>query len=109
MFTRHFLAPTNTSPLAICFIHSYRASLLLHGLFALEDRSVELINTLFSTICFDFMRLLEEYFDILVQAIEDGKVPEFEGAESVHHHLQVCVYRSMTRIQISLTIANSLS
>jgi hypothetical protein len=61
----------------------------MHALFALEDRSLELINTLFATIFFDFVRLMQEYWDPLVQAIYDGKVPDFEGVESVKHHLQV--------------------
>ncbi|KAF9466377.1 GH3 auxin-responsive promoter [Collybia nuda] len=80
--------PNNTSPLAVCFIHSYRTSLLMHALFALEDESLELINTLFATIFLDFVRLIEEYWEPLLQAINDGRVPDFEGAESVKHHLQ---------------------
>lgn len=80
--------PNHTSPLAACFIHSYRVSLLMHALFALEDRSVEFINTLFAPIFLDFVRLIEEYWEPLVQAIHDGKVPDFEGAEKVKHYLQ---------------------
>lgn len=80
--------PNTTSPLAICFIHEYRTATLMHGLFALEDRSLEMINTLFSTYFVDLMRLIEEYWDVLLGAIEHGIIPRLKGSEDVYHHLQ---------------------
>ncbi|KAF5387085.1 hypothetical protein D9615_001837 [Tricholomella constricta] len=81
-------APNTTSPLAICFIHVYRTSILMHALFSLEDRSLEMINTLFITFFVDLMRLIEEHWDVLVNAIDDGVVPKLNGSEDVHHYLQ---------------------
>ncbi|KAF8061520.1 GH3 auxin-responsive promoter [Lyophyllum atratum] len=81
-------APNATSPLAICFIHPYRTSMLMHALFALEDRSLEMINTLFCTFFVDFVRLIEQHWDMLIQAIEDGVIPQLDGAEHVHQYLQ---------------------
>lgn len=71
----------------------------MHALFALEDRSLELINTLFATIFLDFVRLIEEYWEPLVQAIHNGRLPDFEGAELVKHHLQV-----LSSLKISMKI-----
>lgn len=65
----------------------------MHALFALEDRSLEFINTLFAPIFLDFVRLIEQYWESLVQAIYDGRVPDFEGVEGTKHYLQVHTYR----------------
>lgn len=89
--------PNSTSPIAISFIHPYRTSMLMHALFALEDRSLEMINTLFSTFFFDFIRLIKEHWDMLIQAIEDGVVPKLEGAEHVHQYLQTQFKPNQTR------------
>jgi len=61
----------------------------MNVLFALADPSLEMINTIFSTTFFDFVRLLEEEWDSLVQAVDDGIIPELEGLEGLKDHLQV--------------------
>lgn len=83
--------PRNTSPLAVSFISHYRTFLLMHVLFALNDPTLEMINTMFSTIFLDFARLLEDQWDLLVDTLESGVVPEMEGMAAVKGHLQVRV------------------
>ncbi|KAG5650870.1 hypothetical protein H0H81_010713 [Sphagnurus paluster] len=86
--------PKTTSPLAVCFISVYRTAILMHGLFALEDRSLQMINALFATSFVDLMRLIEEYWDTLLEAIEHGVIPKLEGLEEVYDHLQAsCLMR----------------
>ncbi|GLB35342.1 putative GH3 auxin-responsive promoter [Lyophyllum shimeji] len=99
-------APNSTSPIAIAFINAHRTYLLMHALFALEDRSLEMINALFSTIFLDFLRLIDEHWDMLIQAIEDGVVPELDGAENVHQYLQAQFKPNPTRAAELRTVGN---
>jgi GH3 auxin-responsive promoter len=66
---------SNTSPYAVSFISSYPLCYLMHGLFAIADPTLAFINVTFSPLLYDFIKLLEEHWDTLVQAIEDGQLP----------------------------------
>jgi hypothetical protein len=48
----------------------------MHALFALYEPQVELINTIFSTIFRDFCRVIDEQWDMLVECIETGSIPD---------------------------------
>jgi hypothetical protein len=61
----------------------------MHALFALQEPQVELINTMFSTIFRDFCRVIDEQWDILVQSIDTGSLPELEGTGHVRDNLLV--------------------
>lgn len=64
----------------------------MHGLFAIADPSLVFISITFSPLFYDFIRLLDENWDTLVQAIEDGQLPELGDLGDVKPHLQVCFF-----------------
>lgn len=62
----------------------------MHALFALVDPKVEIIYPIFSTTFFDFARFVDDQWSKLVQAIEDGVIPDYEGlTDDVKSALQV--------------------
>ena len=64
----------------------------MHGLFAIIDPSLASINVNMSTLFYDFIRLLDEHWDTLLQAVETGKLPSFPNfgdLGSLEPHLQV--------------------
>jgi hypothetical protein len=67
---------SNTSPYAVSFISSYPLCYLMHGLFAIADPSLVFISITFSPLLYDFIKILEENWETLVQAIEDGQLPD---------------------------------
>ncbi|KAG6327027.1 hypothetical protein ID866_12062, partial [Astraeus odoratus] len=77
-----------TSPIAVNFIPLYRSSMLMHALFALADRDLEDINTIFGTYLLDMIRFMEEEWHKLVASIETGKLPDWEGIDAVREYLQ---------------------
>ena len=74
------IPPSNTSPYAVSFISSYPLCYLMHGLFAIADLSLAFISITFSPLLYDFIKLLEENWETLVQAIEDGQLPNSKFA-----------------------------
>lgn len=48
----------------------------MHALFALYEPNVELINSMFATIFRDFCRVIDEQWDLLVESIQTGSIPE---------------------------------
>ncbi|EIW76081.1 hypothetical protein CONPUDRAFT_85240 [Coniophora puteana RWD-64-598 SS2] len=81
-------APRATSPIAVSFIDNYRTYLLIHGFFALGDVMLENVNTLFGTVFLDMIRYIEEEWDHLLDCLEHGKLPNFEGLEEVRKYLE---------------------
>ncbi|KIJ57869.1 hypothetical protein HYDPIDRAFT_163769 [Hydnomerulius pinastri MD-312] len=81
-------APRATSPVAVSFIRGYRPFLLMHVLFALADPQLETINTLFGTVFVDMIRYMEEEWDTLLNSIETGELPDWEGVEHVREYLE---------------------
>ena len=86
-FYQKIKIPINTSPLAASFIPDYKSFLFMHGLFALAEPKTELINTMFSTIFRDLCRVLIEQYDVMVDCIEKGTIPDLPGTEHVHDNL----------------------
>ena len=48
----------------------------MHGLFALHEPQVEVINTIFSTIFRDFCRVIDEQWNMLVECIDTDSIPD---------------------------------
>lgn len=68
----------------------------MHALFALQDPKVEIFYPIFSTTFFDLTRFMEDQWDSLVQAVESGKIPEYEGlTNEIKAALQVRVSDSV--------------
>ncbi|KAF9223196.1 hypothetical protein BS17DRAFT_802680 [Gyrodon lividus] len=81
-------APRATSPVAVSFIHTYRSLLLMHVLFALADPQLETFNTLFGTVFVDMICYMEEEWDMLLDSIETGVLPNWEGIDHVLEYLE---------------------
>ncbi|KIJ60829.1 hypothetical protein HYDPIDRAFT_138540 [Hydnomerulius pinastri MD-312] len=80
--------PHITSPLAANFIPEFSTFMVIHVLFALADPRLLCISCVFATAFRDFYRILEERWDLLVQAIEDGVIPDLAGLDGLKEHLQ---------------------
>ena len=63
--------------------------MLMHTLFALADREVEMIIASFSTAIVDMVLYMEEEWDTLVACIETGTLPDWEGIGHVREYLEV--------------------
>lgn len=75
--------------MGVSFISNYNSFLFLHALFALYEPKVELINTMFSTIFRDFIRVIDEEWDTLVECIDTGSFPELVGVGHLKDKLLV--------------------
>ncbi|KIM55204.1 hypothetical protein SCLCIDRAFT_1221347 [Scleroderma citrinum Foug A] len=84
----HLTAPRASSPMAVCFIRHYRTFLLMHVLFALAEPKLENITALFGTVFVDMVRYMEDEWDVLLDSIETGKIPDWEGINHLLHYLE---------------------
>ncbi|KAF8125755.1 GH3 auxin-responsive promoter [Boletus edulis] len=75
-FYQKLRIPGQSSPMGVSFIPNYKSFLFMHALFALYEPKVELINTMFSTIFRDFCRVIDEQWDVLVECIDTGSIPD---------------------------------
>ncbi|KAI9568530.1 GH3 auxin-responsive promoter [Boletus coccyginus] len=75
-FFQTLKVPDQSSPIAVSFISNYKSFLFMHALFALYEPQVELINTMFSTNFRDFCRTIDEEWDMLVECIDTGSIPD---------------------------------
>ncbi|KAH7917727.1 hypothetical protein BV22DRAFT_1135171 [Leucogyrophana mollusca] len=91
------IMPGMTSPFAVTFLRNYRSFLLVHALFALVDRKLEILFASLSTIFVDMIRYMEEEWDTLVYCIEMGKLPDYEGVDEIREHLQPNFPRNPSR------------
>ncbi|KAG9312101.1 GH3 auxin-responsive promoter [Chiua virens] len=77
-------------PWAATVIVHLPSFLIIHGLFFLVHRNLELFHIPYSTTFVDLIRYIDEQWDLLVSSIRDGTVPTtLEGIEHVRVHLQV--------------------
>ncbi|KAG0700450.1 GH3 auxin-responsive promoter [Suillus ampliporus] len=83
-----YKVPGETAPLAVAMVTHHPSFLLLHALFALADRSVETLKILFSTTLLDMFMYIERDWCILVDAIDNGAIPDLEYIEHVRGHLE---------------------
>ncbi|KAF9238190.1 GH3 auxin-responsive promoter [Melanogaster broomeanus] len=90
--------PTFTSPLGVSFIDDYRSFLVMHALFALQERRLEALRTTFGTILIDFVTFMEEEWDKLLAGLETGILPAFDGTEHVHSYLQLHFFANPERV-----------
>lgn len=75
--------------MAVSFICKYPVYLTMQGLFCLADESMVIFQGTFSTSVNDFVTLLGQKFDALIDAIESGILPEIDGLEKTRDCLQV--------------------
>ena len=63
--------------------------LFMHALFAVQERQLELINAMFSTVFRDFCHAVASNWDTILNCIETGTIPTLDGIDHVREHLKV--------------------
>ncbi|KAI8820286.1 GH3 auxin-responsive promoter [Fimicolochytrium jonesii] len=87
-YRMQYKVPTQTSPMAICWVADYKANLVLHAFFALCDKELAFGSFVFSTILLDFCRAMQENWVMLVDCVEKGVLPPVDGYEEVREQLE---------------------
>ncbi|KAG2130869.1 GH3 auxin-responsive promoter [Suillus clintonianus] len=83
-----FMVPGETAPHAVAMVTHHPSFLLLHALFALANRGVDILSVLFCTTLLDMFMYIERDWSSLVDAIDRGTIPDFEHIEHVRDHLE---------------------
>lgn len=83
------LAENFTSPYAALFIPSYTGCLFAHALFALAEPALAVLDANFSPVIHDFVCILEQHWDTMVDAIETGVIPDIYDLDDSKGYLQV--------------------
>ncbi|KAI9573260.1 GH3 auxin-responsive promoter [Boletus coccyginus] len=81
----------HTAPYATGFIEKWRSFLLIHALFAVGSRSLETMSMVFISTFVDMIRLLDTEFDVVVDCIANGTIPDWDGVAEVRHHLELTI------------------
>ena len=69
------LAPFSSVPFAVWYIPAFMGNLFMTMLFAVTDPLLVFIGAVYTSIFYDAVLILEEHWDIVVDAIEKGKTP----------------------------------
>ncbi|KAG1745976.1 GH3 auxin-responsive promoter [Suillus paluster] len=80
--------PTEAAPIAVAMVGYIPSFFLLHALFGLADRSVETLDLLFCTTLLDLFMYMDRDWFTLVDAIDNGTIPELKNIEHVRDQLQ---------------------
>ncbi|KAH7915506.1 GH3 auxin-responsive promoter [Hygrophoropsis aurantiaca] len=89
--------PSATSPVAVSHIRNYRTFLLMHAFFALADASLQVIHAPFVTMFLDLVRYMEDEWEILVDNIEKGELPDYKGLDHVREYLEPKIHPNPSR------------
>ncbi|KAF8546918.1 hypothetical protein OG21DRAFT_1425882 [Imleria badia] len=81
----------HAAPYAAAFIKKWRSFLLIHALFAVGSRSLETMSVTFISTFVDMIRHLDMEFDVVVDCIANGTIPDLDGIAKVRHYLQLCI------------------
>ncbi|KDR82343.1 hypothetical protein GALMADRAFT_56917, partial [Galerina marginata CBS 339.88] len=71
----------------------------MHMFFALMDPSIMLLNALFSTQLSDAIHVVQEHWDVMLGAIERGRLPDISGIDHVRTQLEAYVKPNPTRAE----------
>lgn len=66
----------SSTPFVVWYIPTYGGNLLMTLFFAIMDQSLVFIRVTFASIFYDAIRTLEQYWDVVVDAIEKGTIPD---------------------------------
>ncbi|KAI9573262.1 GH3 auxin-responsive promoter [Boletus coccyginus] len=82
----------HAAPYAAGFIKKWRSFLLIHALFAVGSRSLETMSMVFINTFVDMLRHLDMEFDMVVDCIANGTIPDFDGVAELRHHLESNIF-----------------
>ncbi|KAG2142334.1 GH3 auxin-responsive promoter [Suillus clintonianus] len=89
--------PGKTAPYAVSLVKSYRSFFVLNALFALADRGVTTAAFTFGNTFLSFLQYVEDEWDILVDCIEKGIIPDIEQIDHVREALEKLFKPNPTR------------
>ncbi|KAH0835636.1 GH3 auxin-responsive promoter [Lanmaoa asiatica] len=69
----------HAAPYAAGFIKKWRSFLLIHALFAIGSKSLETMSMAFISTFVDMIRHLDTEFDVVVDCIANGTIPDLDG------------------------------
>ncbi|EIW81574.1 hypothetical protein CONPUDRAFT_154107 [Coniophora puteana RWD-64-598 SS2] len=76
--------PDHTGPWGIALITNYRSMILTHAAFALAAEPLDTLSMSWATTFIDFVRLVDEEWEMLVDGISTGVLPRFAETEHVY-------------------------
>ncbi|KAN0078194.1 GH3 auxin-responsive promoter [Tylopilus felleus] len=79
----------HATPYAVGFIEKWRSFLLIHALFALRSRSLDTMLMVFINTFVDMIQHLDMNFDMVVDCIANGTIPDVEGIADVRPYLEM--------------------
>ncbi|KAF8556458.1 hypothetical protein OG21DRAFT_1409009 [Imleria badia] len=79
----------HAAPYAAGFIKKLRSFLLIHALFSVGSKSLETMSMAFISTFVDMIRHLDMEFDVVVNCIANGTIPDLEGIAEVRHYLEL--------------------
>ncbi|KAG9312552.1 GH3 auxin-responsive promoter [Chiua virens] len=78
----------HAAPYAAGFIKKWWSFLLIHALFAIGSKSLRTISVAFINTFVSMMRHLDSEFDMIVDCIANGTIPDLDGVDEVRHYLE---------------------
>ena len=76
-------------PFAVWLLPSYKGNIYMSMLFSLMDASILFMSATISTVLYDAIRILEEHWEEMIQAIETGNLPIIPSIDGHRVHLEV--------------------
>ncbi|KAH7884875.1 GH3 auxin-responsive promoter-domain-containing protein [Phlebopus sp. FC_14] len=78
----------HVTPFAASFIAEYRTFLLIHGLFSMANRDLEVFDAAFIGTFADLIQCIDDDYTVLLGAIEKGVIPAYEGLDNLLSYLE---------------------
>ena len=83
------LAPSSSVPFAVWYIPAFMGNLCMTMFFAVTDPLLVFIGAVYTSIFYDAVLILEEHWDIVVDAIEKGTIPDVYDLDYCGPYLKV--------------------
>lgn len=82
-------APLSPVPFAVWYIPNFLGNLLMTMLFAVTDPSLLLMRASFTSVFYDAVLTLEDHWDIVVDSVEKGRIPDIYDLDYCRPFLEV--------------------
>lgn len=89
----------HAAPYAAGFIRKWSSFLFIHALFAVSNRSLEIMTTGHISTFVYMIRHLDTEFEMMVNCIADGTIPDVDGIAHVQHYLEASIGSQSTYYQ----------
>jgi hypothetical protein len=86
------LVPFSSVPFAVWYIPAFMGNLFMTMFFAVTDPLLVCIVAGYTSIVYDAVLSLEEHWDVVVDAIEKGTIPDVYDLDYCRPYLEVEIY-----------------